>query len=115
MRVVIELSDEAYARFTALGGEAWLNERLRSGERKEAQEWLRSALLAGPRYVVELYNAAEAEGISADRLRRARRRMGLPRARRGWGKGARLYWGLPGTLPDKYGDQAGRKPTRKWT
>ena len=103
MKVTLEFSEEAYARFTELGGEAWLADRLKSGIRNAAQHWLRVALMGGPRSVLELYAAAEKDGISADRLRRARRRMGLPRARRGWGKGARLYWALPGTMADQYG------------
>jgi putative DNA primase/helicase len=56
--------------------------------------WLRAALSAGPRPVLDVFGEAEEEGISEAALHRAFAQGGFMRARRGAGKGSATVWGL---------------------
>lgn len=63
---------------------------------EEAIDFIRVALAQGPMATTELEQLAKREGISGRTLRRARRRMGLVKARDGFQ--GRVTWALPASI-----------------
>ena len=62
----------------------------------DAVDWLRGMLADGPVVASELFEAAEAEGLSRKALRRAKTVIGATSRRIGYGPGGRWEWFLSG-------------------
>lgn len=65
----------------------------------EAQDWLKDALLGGPRLAKELFRAADSDGIPRRTLQRAADVLGVLKERRGFGEGSN--WSLPDSIRAK--------------
>ncbi len=84
-------SDAALAaRALARTDEASLNEGGR-----EADQWLASALAAGPQPARELRRLAQLDGMSWNGIVRAKARLGVTADREGFGIGSKWIWQLP--------------------
>jgi hypothetical protein len=68
-----------------------------------AVEFLREALKDGPKVTTEIREWAEAEGLSEDALRRARRRLGVTSSK--VGLGPNWVWALPADAPAGSADE----------
>ncbi len=65
-------------------------------ERREAEQWLRELLGAGPVPAKQIIDAARNHGLSQATLQQAKEGLGIVSSREGFGKDARWIWSLLG-------------------
>jgi hypothetical protein len=67
------------------------------GALAKAETFLREELSAGPVHSMIVYGDAAAQGITERTLERAKARLRVKSTRDGFGKGAKVFWALPGS------------------